>query len=174
MGRKLELATPSHTTGFHRVLRPRGIQITREKRELTWCLNSLNLHGEKKVCPYSFNSRLKTYIGSLQKFLKSSAFTTRQERTRCDQNLSRTTRNPIGKVDARRSPMYLIPNWHLLLLIPCMDNIGSGMAAPSKSAVGADLARPSAGIKNSPKDLCSHVIFIVFFKLKNYNYYLCF
>ena len=28
----------------------------------------------------------------------------------------------------------------------------------------ADLARPSAGIKNSPKNLCSHVIFIVFFK----------
>ena len=28
----------------------------------------------------------------------------------------------------------------------------------------ADLARPSAGIKNSLKNLCSHVIFIVFFK----------
>ena len=59
----------------------------------------------KKVCPYSFHSSLKSYIGSLQKFLKNSAFTT----TRCDQNLSRTTRNPIGKVDARRSPKYLIP-----------------------------------------------------------------
>ena len=28
----------------------------------------------------------------------------------------------------------------------------------------ADLAQPSAGIKNSPKNLCSHIIFIVFFK----------
>ena len=28
----------------------------------------------------------------------------------------------------------------------------------------ADLARLSAGIKNSPKNLCGHVIFIVFFK----------
>ena len=72
----------------------------------------------KKVCPYSFNLSLKTYIGSLQKFLKNSAFTTRQERTRYDQNLSRTTRNPIGKVDARRSSKYLIPNWHLLVVDP--------------------------------------------------------
>ena len=30
----------------------------------------------------------------------------------------------------------------------------------------ADLAQPSAGIKNSPKNLCGHVIFIVFFKLQ--------
>ena len=28
----------------------------------------------------------------------------------------------------------------------------------------AELARSSAGIKNRPKNLCSHVIFIVFFK----------
>ena len=28
----------------------------------------------------------------------------------------------------------------------------------------ANLARPSAGIKNSPNNLCSHVIFIVFFE----------
>ena len=30
----------------------------------------------------------------------------------------------------------------------------------------ADLPQPLAGIKNSPKNLCSHVIFIVFFKFE--------
>ena len=39
-----------------------------------------------------------------------------------------------------------------------MENIGCGMAAPS------DLARPLTGMYNSPKNLCSHVIFIVFYK----------
>ena len=38
-----------------------------------------------------------------------------------------------------------------------MENIGCGMAAPS------DLARPLTGMYNSPKNLCSHVIFIVFY-----------
>ena len=39
-----------------------------------------------------------------------------------------------------------------------MKNIGGGIAAPLFSA---DLVRPSVGIKNSPKNMCSHVIFIV-------------
>ena len=53
--------------------------------------------GKKSLSINSFNSRLKTYVGCLQKFLKKSDFTTRQERTRCDLNLSRKTRNTIGK-----------------------------------------------------------------------------
>jgi hypothetical protein len=41
-----------------------------------------------------------------------------------------------------------------------MENIGGGMAALSKSAVGPDLARLSTGIKNSQKSMCSHIIFL--------------
>ena len=41
-----------------------------------------------------------------------------------------------------------------------MENIGGSR---NGSTDWADLAQPSAGIKNSPKNLCSHVIFIVFF-----------
>ena len=44
-----------------------------------------------------------------------------------------------------------------------MENIGGGMAALSKSAVGPIWLR-SWLEKNPPKNLCSHVILIVFFK----------
>ena len=50
-----------------------------------------------------------------------------------------------------------------------MENIGGGMAALSKSAVGPDLAWLSTGIKNSQKSMCSHIIFIVFFKFQMEN-----
>ena len=46
-----------------------------------------------------------------------------------------------------------------------MENIGGGMAGSTvEISCWVDLARSSAGMKNGPKNLCSHVIFIVFFK----------
>ena len=51
-------------------------------------------------------------------------------------------------------------------MIISMENIGGGMAAPSKSAVGPIVLGRWLDIKDSPKNLCSHVIFIVFFKFQ--------
>jgi hypothetical protein len=43
-----------------------------------------------------------------------------------------------------------------------MENLGGEMAALSKPSCWANLAWLLAGIKNSPKNLCSHVAFSLF------------
>ena len=86
-----------------------------------------------------------------------------------------------GSVGVKSDTVLLSPflNWLKLDFWPngqskmhCTLNFCPGQPGKNRMCNGkywADLARPSAGIKNSLKNLCSHVIFIFFLYISNRN-----
>ena len=101
-------------------------------------------------------------------------------------------REKTGKGQEHRNPFFTFQMTSLTMAMQRAhtsngmqdDNYDAGPSVPGKAippphgkyrgwngstveiSFWADLDRQSAGIKNSPKNLCSHVIFIVFFKLE--------
>ena len=141
--------------------------LTIKHRPLAWLYSTVVLRfgREKKKCAW--------LLGGTQLFQKNQI-------NKCyNKPLSRASRPKAGALFVFDLKCWVLTHWSLLVNVlekgsqiqNVVESLGTNHGkyrgrngSTVKISCWADLARPSAGIKNSPKNLCSHVIFIVFFK----------